>query len=166
MGFSAVVAVVSTVASVAAGVVQSKKAKKARKKAKRQEIEARDISKAAEQNVNRINRRRVLREERVRRSRIIAAAEGAGAGVSSGAISAPGIIGTNVAAAIAAQSSGTIAAEGISSRLQSAAGFRAKASEAIAAGNLFSSVATGVSDVVKIGEEFDIFKSTKPTTES
>lgn len=156
---AAIISTVATVASTVSSISASKKAKKARKNAERERREARSIQTASEKNINRINRRRVLREERVRRSRIIAAAEGRGAGGGSGSISAPGIVGTNVAAAIAAQSSGTKAAEGISSRLQSASDFQAAAAQATAQGKLFANIATGIGD---IAGEIDIFKTTKP----
>lgn len=152
----AVVSAIATVAGTISSMKSAKKARKASAAAARETREARSITEASQLNVNRINRRRALREERVRRAKIIQAGAAGGVLGSSGVISAPGIIGTNVAAAIAAQTSGTKAAQGISARLQTAADLTGQAAAATAQGQLFSNIGTAVGDIVS---ELDIFKT-------
>lgn len=150
--------IISTVVAVASAVQQrsaSKKAQSATRAAAAERREANKITQASQTNVDRISRRKAIREERVRRSKIVQRAEAAGGGGSSASISGPGILGTNVAAAISAQSSGARAAQGVSSRLQSAADFQGQAAAATASGNLFASIGTAVTG---IADQFDIFK--------
>lgn len=155
---AAVITTIATVAGTISSISSAKKARKATKRAAAETREARAITEASQLNVNRISRRRAIREERVRRAKIIQAGAAGGVLGSSGVISAPGIIGTNVAAAIAAQTSGTKAAQGISARLQTAADFTGQAAAATAQGQLFSNIGTAVSG---IAGELDIFKTKK-----
>ena len=150
--------VISTVVAVAGAVQQrsaSKKARKATQNAAAERREANKVVQGAQQNTDRIARRKALREERVRRAKIIQSADNRGAGGSSGQQAGPGILGTNVAAAISAQSSGARAATGVSDRLQSAADFDGQANAATSSANLFASIG---SSVVGVAEQFDIFQ--------
>lgn len=150
-----IISTVIGVASAASSFIQGKKAQKATRAAAEERREAGRISEASQQNIDRIQRRKAIRDERVRRAKIIQRAQGVGAAGSSAALAGPGIIGTNIAAAISAQASGARAAQGISSRLQSAADLQGQAAAATATGALFSAIGTSIVGVV---EEFDIFQ--------
>ena len=142
-GTVAVAAVISAVAGVASIYAQQQASKKAEKRAAaaaRERREAAAIEKAGARNTDTLNRRKALREERVKRAHIIQSAQGAGVSGSSGALSAPGIVGTTTAAGIAAQTSGRKAAEGVSDHRQSAADYTQSAKNALAQGDMFSSL--------------------------
>lgn len=91
-----------------------------RKMAKAQR-EAGAIATANQDIQDAVGRRRAAREERVRRARIIAGASASGAVGSSGLSGALGALRANTDTAVAAQTSESIAAKGISAANQRAA---------------------------------------------
>ena len=153
---SSFIAVAVGISSIGAGVVARKQASKARAAQAAAQREGQAITEASQQNVNRTSRRKALREERVRRARIIQGAETAGISTGSGALSAPGILGTHVAAAFSNQASSTRAARGVGRTNQAAAQAGVTAAEAIATGQLFSSIATQVGAGAN---KLDLFKN-------
>jgi hypothetical protein len=147
--------VISAVSAVAGTVGQMKASKKADKRA-RQAAEARreaaDIQQAGGENVDRANRRRAIREERVRRGQIEQAAQGSG-------------VSTNLGAAISGQAAGAKTAGGISAANQAASVFDASARRAISQGNLFSSVVTSVGGVAAGAAKSGLFDPAPIQTE-
>lgn len=167
MAFTAVAAAVSVGSSVAAASARfsaAKKAAKIRKEEQAVRVEAQATQEAGEQNRNRISRRTAIRDERVRRARLTQLAVNVGGAESSTALVAPGIIGTNTAAAISSQTGQTKAAQGVSRSLQQAADLSGQAKEAVAEGELFASIATGLGGAVSSGitqaGKLDVFKKT------
>lgn len=157
------IAVIGAVVSYQQQKSAAKKAASARAAAARERKEAKDISEAGQENADRIARRKAIREDRVRRAKIIQADQGNLGGGGSAGRSAPGILGTNLAGAIAGQSAGAQASRGVSGALQRAADFEGQANAALAAGN--RNVATtqafvGVANT--INTKTDLFKTTPP----
>jgi hypothetical protein len=143
----------------------SKKADKRARQAAEARREAADIQQAGGENVDRANRRRAIREERVRRGQIEQAAQGSGVSGSSGAIGAAGVLGTNLGAAISGQAAGAKTAGGISAANQAASVFDASARRAISQGNLFSSVVTSVGGVAAGAAKSGLFDPAPIQTE-
>lgn len=107
--FTGVATVLSTVGQMSAE----------RKKAKA-EMEGRAISIASQKIQDRAARRRLAREERVRRARILASGNYAGASGSSGLLGATSALRSNVDQSLATQSSQELGAIGISAANQRA----------------------------------------------
>lgn len=132
---------VSAAATVASTVVQQQAAGKAAKQAAaaaRERKEAAAIEQAGGRNIDRFNRRKALRQERVRRAQIIQGAVGSGVGGSSGALAAPGIVGTGTAAAISQQAAGRGAIEGVAAHRQAGADLTQAARTTLARGSLLA----------------------------
>lgn len=121
-----------TVASTAVGISQQNKAARARKEGQR-------IQGNTEQVQSRLARRRAARQERQRRSALIASSVATGTGGSSGQLGAESAIGSNFGQAVAQQGAQTRGALGISAALQTAANAENRAASAQAFGNLVTS---------------------------
>ena len=106
---------------------QKKKAAKKERKAVRREEEAREIGAAREEHERQMSLRQQMRQERIRKAQIVAAAEAAGVSGSSAEISAIGTGQTLAAAGTAFATGQTEAAEEQSLLLQQGANFRGKA---------------------------------------
>ena len=114
MGIVAVLGLVLKGAGLIAQRAQARKAAKAQR-------EARDVQNASETVQNTLERRKAAREERVRRSRVVAASANEGVSGSSGEIGALSALGSNFGAAVSAQTTQQRASEGISAANQRAA---------------------------------------------
>lgn len=136
MGIELVIGAVAAAASVVTGVMSLKNAKKA--SAERRE--ANNIQAAQQKNDSVEQRRKAVREARVRRALILQQSENAGLGQSgSGTIGASGVINTNLGGNVAQASGQTLAINGINKRNQNAANYDFKAQQWGAFGNIFSS---------------------------
>ena len=135
MGVSLVVGLLS----VAVGAVSTAAQIKQGNKAAAAEKEARDIQNAHQKNTDTNNRRKDIREARVRRAQILQSAENTGVGASSGQFGATGAINTNLGSANSFRTAGQFAADGVSTQLNNAAQARLKGSQTAAIGNLFTS---------------------------
>lgn len=101
---------VSAAGTVASTVQQSK--------ARRARAEAGRVQGASETVRNRLERRRLARQERIRRARLVSEAESSGATGSSGLIGAQSALGANFGASVAGQTAQTLATRGVSAALQ------------------------------------------------
>lgn len=122
--------------SLAVGVgttVAQRNAEKRRASAQR---EASAVSSANEDIKNRLARRRAAREERIRRSRLVAGAATSGTAGSSAALGASSALGANFGSSVAAQQSDILAARGITAANQRAAGAESSYFKAGAYGKL------------------------------
>lgn len=137
-------------ASAAVGAASVIATNKASRKAREAQARAQIIKTAGEKVVNRAERRRAAREERIRRAKIKAQAEQAGAGTSSGLEGAIGGLRATTASGVAQQKSSFLTNVGISAALQEAqrAEDRAKSIQA------FSNLAI---EGINIFGETDIF---------
>lgn len=129
MGFIGLLAAVITTAGT---ISASKRAAKAQR-------EATAISTASQDVRDTVSRRRLAREERIRRSRLIAGSVASGAIGSSGLIGAEGALTTNTGSAVAQQRGESLAARGISAANQRAADAQSKANQWRAFGSLVNS---------------------------
>ena len=114
MGVASVLGLVLKGATIIAQRAQAKKAAAAQR-------ESRAVETSGQQIENNLARRKAAREERVRRSRIIAASANEGTAGSSGEVGAISALGTNFGSAVSEQTSQVRAAEGISAANQRAA---------------------------------------------
>lgn len=146
MAFSAIAAV-AAVASVAVQVRSANQQKRAAKRAAAERKNQNDISQAAAENQAAAARRRAIREERVRRARILQSAETGGATGSSGAIGATGILSTNLGSTISQANSQTAANRGISASNNRLTDIQAQSIRNSAQNQIFSSVASGVGQI-------------------
>lgn len=135
MGIELVLGAVAAAASVVTGVMQLNEAKKASKARK----EANNIQNAQQKNDAADQRRKAIREARVRRAMIVQQSENAGLGIQgSGTQGAVGVVGTNLGSNIAQASGQTLAIEGINRNNQKAADHDFKAQQWGAFGNIFA----------------------------
>lgn len=109
-----IIGLLLTVVSTAAQISSQRKAAKAQR-------EARAISTASQDISDRLSRRKLAREERIRRARLLAGAEANGGIGSSSFLGAQSALSANTDSAIAEQSGQSIAAKGISAANQRAA---------------------------------------------
>lgn len=130
-------------ASTVASSIQAKKARKA-------DAQAQAIQLASQRFENKIARRKSAREERIKRARIQASAEQAGAAGSSGEVGAVGALSANRASAEGAQRGLEGFSNAISASLQRGANLRSRSRETLAFGKLAT---TGI----KVAEDFGIF---------
>ena len=114
MGLGVVLSLAIGAASTIAQVSSERQRSRAAK-------ESRAISTASQLVRNRLERRKVAKERRVKAGRIIATAGASGAGGSSAALGAISALGTNTGARIAEQAGQATAAQGISAANQRAA---------------------------------------------
>lgn len=110
IGLSVAIGAVGTVATINA----SNQAAKAQK-------EARNIQTAQQKNEAAVSRRQAIREDRIRRARILAAAENSGTGASSGSVGAIGALDTNLSGLLGASLGQSKANAGINKQLQKGA---------------------------------------------
>ena len=110
----AIASLIVSMASTAYSISENRQA------AKKQQ-EAQDISTAQQKSVDLANRRKQIREERIRRAQIEQAASNQGAGGSSGEAGAISALGSQVGSNIASISQGQVAATGISNAMSRAA---------------------------------------------
>lgn len=129
---SAVIGAVGTVATISA----SNKAAKAQK-------EARNIQSAQQKNESAASRRQAIREDRIRRARILAASENTGTGASSGAMGAIGALDTNLSGLLGASLGESKANSAISGQLQIGADFEQQANNIGALTGMFQSGLSG-----------------------
>lgn len=109
-----IISLLSLVVGVAGAAAQRAEARKAAAA----QTEARNVTAASQKNEDRLAARRNAREERIRRSRLIASAEAAGANGSSGLSGAISSIGSDFGAAFAGQQAQSVAADGITKQNQ------------------------------------------------
>lgn len=128
IGLSVAVGAVGTVATINA----SNQAAKAQK-------EARNIQTAQQKTEAANSRRQAIREDRIRRARILAAAENTGTGASSGSVGAVGALDTNLSGLLGASLGESKANAGISKQLQKSANAEQFASNVGAITNLLQS---------------------------
>lgn len=125
--------------SLAVGVVNTANASANAKKSAAAQRESNNIAIAQGQIEARENRRQLLREERLRRARLMQGAQNTGTAGSSGETGALSAIGTNVAGILSAQAGQEKANVGINKWNQRASDYDMKAREAIAWGDVFQS---------------------------
>lgn len=125
MGLELAAAALSLVVGIAGGVAQANTAKAAAN----EQRETRAISSARDKTVSMENRRERVREERIRRARILAQSENTGTSDSSGQIGAIGALSTNLAGMIGSSLGESRANQAINTSSQRAADLSAKANE-------------------------------------
>lgn len=134
MGVELVIGAVAAAASVISGVMQMNLAKKAAGQRK----EANKVQNAQQKNDSMDQRRKAIREARVRRAMIMQQSANAGLGGGSGEAGAVGAVNTNLGSNIGQASGQTLAIEGINKRNQAAADYDFKAQQWGAFGNIFA----------------------------
>lgn len=127
--------------ALAASAVSTYKSVKAQRNAAKEQKEANKIQNAAQRNADAVNRRQKLREERVRRSRIIQQAENTGVSGSSGEIGAIGVLANNMGQINANVNASASASNAISARTQKAADYVSDANTWNAVSGLATNVA-------------------------
>ncbi len=125
--------------SLAVGLVSTASSQAAAKKSMAAQKEANNIQLAQSENNAREDRRQLLREERIRRARIMQGSFNSGAAGSSGEIGAMGAITTNVDSAVSNSGANSKANAGINIFNQKAATFDQQARESLAWGEVFQS---------------------------
>jgi len=137
------VAIIGVLASVA-GVVQQQQAqaeaKSDQKKAEAEQRKARDEQKAQQAAQSAQERRAQIREERVRRARIVQSSENTGVGTSSGSSGATGDLATTLGANLGYNIGQTAASGRISDLNQSAADFMSSSQSHINTANNWGQV--------------------------
>ena len=118
--------------SLAVGLVSTAASQSAAKKSGAAQKEANNISLAQSQNAAREDRRQLLREERIRRARIMQGSYNAGGSGSSGELGALGAITTNVDSTVAGAEANSKANAGINMFTQKAANYDQQAREILA----------------------------------
>lgn len=124
-------------AALAVGLVSTGVSVNAANKSAAAQKEAQNIQLGQSQVQARENRRQLLREERIRRARILQGSENAGGSGSSGEAGAIGAINTNVSGQIAASAGESKANTGINFQSQKALDYDNKAKQALAWGEVF-----------------------------
>lgn len=124
-------------AALAVGLVSTGVSVNAANKSAAAQKEAQNIQLGQSQVQARENRRQLLREERIRRARILQGSENAGGSGSSGEIGSLGAINTNVSGQIAASAGESKANTGINFQSQKALDYDNKAKQALAWGEVF-----------------------------
>ena len=132
----AIASLIVSMASTAYSISENRQA------AKKQQ-EAQDISTAQQKSVDLANRRKQIREERIRRAQIEQAAANQGAGGSSGEAGAISALGSQMGANIASINQGQMAAAGISNAMSAAAGHGQKAQVAQGVASLSGTIFQG-----------------------
>ncbi|NRA52132.1 MAG: hypothetical protein HRU12_23635 [Phaeodactylibacter sp.] len=164
------VAIIGTVLSTVGQVVQARQAKKAG--AKRQAFlerqaeeqrEARNIDLAAQKNQQAIDRRKAVRERRVKIAQIQQAAENTGAGGSSGETASAGIITTNLGGVVSNAASRTKAIEGINAANQRAAD-AGVAAQGVSSQSTFATLAVAAGSLSGSFSDAGVFKNPVPPT--
>jgi hypothetical protein len=134
-------------ASLAVGVISASSAQSAQRKSVAAQKKAQAISLAQSKVESRESRRQLLREERIRRARLMQGAFNAGTSGSSGEIGAGGAMTTNVDSSISFAAGQSKANEGINLWNQKAMDFDQKAREALAWGEVFQSGFSSANDI-------------------
>lgn len=149
-GISAVLGIFSGMAQASAAEAQANATRQAAEAQK----EANNIEAAQQDVVSRESRRQRVREERVRRARIIAASENTGTTGSSGQIGAVGALSSNLGGVFAGSRGQSAANKGINTNLQRAADFQAEANaigaQAQATSAMFGAFQSGLSGFASI----------------
>jgi hypothetical protein len=125
MGLELALGALSLVVGIAGGIAQANTARAAAN----EQRETRAISSARDKTVSMENRRERVREERIRRARILAQSENTGTSDSSGQIGAIGALSTNLAGMIGSSLGESRANQAINTSAQRAADLSAKANE-------------------------------------
>ncbi len=136
--------------SLAVGLISTSNSQNAAKKAAAAQRESNNISLAQSENAAREDKRQLLREERIRRARIMQSSFNTGGAGSSGESGAMGAITTNVDSAVSGAEATSKANAGINIFNQKAATYDQKARESLAWGEVFQS---GLSTFGNIFEE-------------
>lgn len=128
-------------ASLAVGLVSTAASTSAANKSAAAQKQAQNIQLAESQNAAKEDKRQLLREERIRRARIMQGSYNSGAAGSSGEIGALGAMTTNVDGKIANSEATSKANIGVNKFNQQAMDYDNKAREALAWGEVFQSAA-------------------------
>lgn len=136
-------------ASLAVGVIGGISASASAKKSLAAQKESNAISIAQTRVEAAENRRKLLREERIRRARLQQGSQNAGTGGSSGEIGALGAMTTNIDSITSAAAGATKAAEGINTWNQRAVDFDQKARDALMWSDVFRSGITSIGQGIK-----------------
>lgn len=126
-------------ASLAVGVISGASASAAQKQSATAQKQANAIQMAQTRVTALEERRKLLREERIRRALLAQGSINAGTGGSSGEFGAVSAMGTNVGGIVSAASGATAANEGINMWNQKAINFDNKAREILSWGQVFQS---------------------------
>jgi hypothetical protein len=146
MGIELILGAVAAVVGVVGGVAQANAASRAADAQK----EANAISAGQQEVAARESRRQAIREERIRRAKILASAENTGTSNSSAAIAATGALTSNIRGIFANSRGESAANRGINANLQRAADFTA---EANFIGAITDSVSKGFSGFASIFDQ-------------
>lgn len=134
-------------ASLAVGLVSGAKASSERKASAAAGKEANQIRTASSRIQAAEQRRQLLREERLRRARMLQGAQNTGTSGSSGALGGLGAIGTNVDNIVSQQLGETKANEGINSWEQKAVNYENSARNTLMWGEVFQNGLTTVGNI-------------------
>jgi hypothetical protein len=165
MGVIEVAALAVAAVGAIGGIYGQQRAASAQKKASRraeaERKEATAISQANEQSRMINERRRAVREERVRRARILQSAENTGVSGSSGVASAGSNLSVNLGGVIS-QSQGTnLASQGISAANQRGADALAAGQRSASQWNMFGNISTALGSLGSRG--IQMFETPPPT---
>jgi hypothetical protein len=133
--------------SLAVGLVSTASSQAAARKSAAAQKEANNIQLAQSENAAREDKRQLLREERIRRARIMQSSFNSGGAGSSGESGAMGAISTNVDSAVSNADANSKANAGINIFNQKAATFDQQAREALAWGEVFQSGAQTLGNI-------------------
>lgn len=136
-------------ASLAVGLISGASASADRKRSAAASAQANQIRTASGQIQAAEQRRQLLREERLRRARMLQGAQNSGTAGSSGEIGGLGAIGTNVDNIVSQQLGETKANEGINSWEQKAVNYENKARNTLMWGEVFQN---GINTIGNIWE--------------
>lgn len=123
--------------SLAVGLVSTASSQAAARRAAAAQAEANNIQLAQSENKSREDKRQLLREERIRRARIMQSSYNTGGAASSGEIGAMGAISTNVDSQVAASRGESKANAGVNLFNQKATDYNNQAQQALAWGEVF-----------------------------
>lgn len=158
--------VVSTIVAVAAvasavGTYRSyqeqRKASKAQRRAAQEQREINRQQEARNAQQSTMERRQQLREERIRRARILQSAENMGVGSSSGAMGAVGGLSTNLSSNLGANLGSLRSARTISRHSQNQADFMSAANQHMANANMWGQLSSFSSSIFSAGGGFGAF---------
>lgn len=147
MGIEVLVGVALAAASAVTGLATANAQADAAKEAAEARKESQEIQTATGQIENRENRRQAVRDERIRRAKILQGAETSGVGSSSGAIGAASGLNTSLGNAVAFQRTGERAAQGIGQANQRAIDADTRGQIAGARGAFFQSIIGGFGSI-------------------
>ncbi len=134
-------------AALAVGLISTGVSVNAANQSAAAQKESQNISLGQSQVTARENRRQLLREERIRRARILQGSENSGGSGSSGETGALGAINTNVSGQIAASTGESKANTGINIQNQKATDFDNQARQALQWGEVFQGGITSFGNI-------------------